>query len=247
MNNLHILIVLFLISGCDYVFPECPGENCSGHGECYETKSGDKYCNCDQGYTRGDNYSCVDSQQSFKPVIYLYPTETTDVHVKFARDVDFTYTYPQYPNDGWVVTAHPDGTLCEVSGDRCWYSLFWEGFTHDSIDYSSGGFCVAGEDTLTFLEEMLPRLGLDWKEANEFIIYWLPKLASNPYNIISFAQKSWIDAVPLIVDPFPDSQVRFLMIYRPVSAPETVVPQTIVTPVRTGFTLVEWGGRQQDK
>ena len=45
-----------------------------------------------------------------KPVIYLYPEKETDVTVKISLDGELTCTYPAY-DDGWKVTAQPDGTL----------------------------------------------------------------------------------------------------------------------------------------
>ena len=44
-----------------------------------------------------------------KPVIYLYPEKPTDCTVRVDYPA-FTYTYPAY-NDGWQVTAYPDGRL----------------------------------------------------------------------------------------------------------------------------------------
>ena len=42
---------------------------------------------------------------------------------------------------------------------------------HLSSDFSEG-FVVKGEDSAAFLEEKLEILGLNYKEAEEFIIYW---------------------------------------------------------------------------
>ena len=41
-------------------------------------------------------------------------------------------------------------------------------------------------------EEKLAILGLNEREAEEFIIYWLPKLESNKYNYIRFATEEEI-------------------------------------------------------
>ena len=46
-----------------------------------------------------------------KPVIYLYPEEECEVHVGLSPDGALTVSYPQYPSDGWQITASPDGTL----------------------------------------------------------------------------------------------------------------------------------------
>jgi hypothetical protein len=50
-----------------------------------------------------------------KPVIYLYPQETTEIRVKLDYDGILTCTYPRYEN-GWTVTAQPDGTLTDAFG-----------------------------------------------------------------------------------------------------------------------------------
>ena len=47
-----------------------------------------------------------------KPVIYLYPEQEQDVSVRLDYDGKLTCTYPEY-DDGWDVTAAPDGTLTD--------------------------------------------------------------------------------------------------------------------------------------
>lgn len=58
-----------------------------------------------------------------KPVIYLYPEEVTDCTVTVDYS-PFTYTYPTY-NDGWEVTAYPDGRLINKADGTEHYYLFW--------------------------------------------------------------------------------------------------------------------------
>lgn len=245
MKLIFILILLSFSAGCEDE-KTCPGNNCSGHGTCLETKRGDFYCDCRSGYTEGNNYSCykISDEQinNCKPVIYLYPAEPTQVSVAFAnpQDVDLTYTYPIYGENGWTVTAFEDGTLWD--GERNYYSLYWEGVTQDNISFNTG-FCVNSDELIEFFEDVLAKLGLNDFEAQEFIIYWLPILGENPYNIIYFATNDWIKDVPLAVSPAPDTQIRFNMIYRPSVEKINILPQEIKTPVRVGFTLVEWGGR----
>ena len=129
-----------------------------------------------------------------KPVLYLYPEEEMEVTVTLDFDGTLTSTYPAY-GDGWTVTARPDGTLTNPATGREYYCLFWEGITEAEYDFSAG-FCVAGEDTAAFLEDALDRLGLTEREADEFIIYWLPKLEGNPYNLLSFQTEAYTDPDP---------------------------------------------------
>ena len=62
-----------------------------------------------------------------KPIIYLYPEEIIDVNVKLELKGKIIYSYPKYPEDGWNVTAYPNGDLIEHEKGRKLYSLFWEG------------------------------------------------------------------------------------------------------------------------
>ncbi|WP_297214527.1 hypothetical protein, partial [uncultured Flavonifractor sp.] len=142
---------------------------------------------------------CVMEATSAKPVIYLYPEEETRVNVKLDYDGTLTSTYPLY-GDGWTVDAAPDGTLTDPATGRQYYCLFWEGVADTAYDFSTG-FCVTGADTAAFLEGALADLGLTEKEANEFIIYWLPRMEGNAWNLISFQQEAHIDTAVLTMDP----------------------------------------------
>lgn len=177
-----------------------------------------------------------------KPVIYLYPEEETQVSVRLDFDGQLTSTYPSY-EDGWTVEAAPDGTLTDPATGRQYYCLFWEGIGPTEYDFSTG-FCVAGENTAAFLEDALADLGLTEKEANEFIIYWLPKMEHNPYNLISFQTEAYTDSAMLTIDPAPDTLIRVFMAWQGLDQPVEVEPQTLTAPDRTGFTAVEWGGAE---
>lgn len=177
-----------------------------------------------------------------KPVIYLYPEEKTQVSVTLDFDGELTSTYPAY-EDGWTVDASPDGTLTDPATGRQYYCLFWEGISPTEYDFSTG-LCVAGENTAAFLEDALADLGLTEKEANEFIIYWLPKMEHNPYNLISFQTEAYTDSAALTIDPAPDTLIRVFMAWQGLDQPVEVEPQTLTAPDRTGFTAVEWGGAE---
>ncbi len=181
---------------------------------------------------------CEDEVLTEKPVLYLYPEETAEVSVKLDYQGRLTTTYPAY-NDGWVVTAEPDGTL-EMDGKEYSY-LFWEGVSDAEYDFSKG-FVVAGEDTAEFLQEKLALLGLTPREYNEFIVFWLPRMEGNPYNLIAFQGAAYTDSVPLEVEPEPDTVLRVFMAYQALEEPMEVPEQELVPTERVGFTLVEWGG-----
>lgn len=174
-----------------------------------------------------------------KPVIYLYPEEETDVTVKLDYDGKLTCAYPAY-SGGWSVTAYPDGTLMDSSGQIYNY-LYWEGINDTGYDFSQG-YCVAGRDTAAFLEDALSQLGLTRREANEFIVYWLPLMQDNPYNLIAFQSDAYAQAAPLTIDPAPDTMLRVFMAWKALDSAVDIPAQVLTAPPRTGFTVVEWGG-----
>ena len=176
-----------------------------------------------------------------KPVIYLYPETETRVTVKLDLPGELTCAYPAY-DGGWVVTAAPDGTLTDEHG-RTYNYLYWEGEGTEAYDFSKG-FCVAGSDTAAFLEDALDRLGLTRREANEFLVYWLPRMQDNPYNLIAFQQEAYTESAKLTVSPQPDSVLRVFMAWKPLARPVDVPAQTLPGFERRGFTLVEWGGAE---
>ena len=181
-----------------------------------------------------------------KPVIYLYPEAETEVTVRLEYKGRLTCTYPAPNPDGaWHVTARPDGTLADKQGREYNY-LFWEGASDGTPPDFSRGFVVKGSDTADFLREKLAYMGLTPREYNEFIVYWLPRMQDNPWNLIAFQGKNYTDSAPLTVTPRPDSILRVFMAYRPLTTPVAVPPQELTPFVRKGFTLVEWGGQGPD-
>lgn len=181
-------------------------------------------------------------ESTAKPVIYLYPEKELDVSVKLYYGGTLTCTYPEY-GEGWSVTARPDGTLIDKATGKEYSYLFWEGVTDVEYDMSRG-FCVRGEDTAEFLQETLAKIGLTPREYNEFIVYWLPKMQENEYNLISFQYEAYTDNAVLDISPAPDSILRVFMAYLPLAEEVKVEPQEFGTFVREGFTVVEWGGTE---
>ncbi len=180
-----------------------------------------------------------------KPVIYLYPESPTEVSVTLTLDGQLTCTYPDY-GTGWDnFTAHPDGTLVFPDGKE-YYCLYWEGVQNAEWDFSKG-FCISGKDTAAFLEWALAEQGLTPREANEFIIYWLPRMQENPYNVIAFQTDAYTDTAVLDITPKPDSLLRVMMAYYATDEAIEMEAQTFDGFEREGFVVVEWGGVEMEQ
>jgi len=178
-----------------------------------------------------------------KPIIYIYPERQVELTVKLGKPENITCSYPKYENE-WKVIANPNGTLVDTKTGRSLYALYWEGIYNTEKDITEG-FVVKGEDTITFLEEKLEILGLNEREAEEFIVYWLPKLEANKYNYIRFATMEEInEAMPLELSSKPDTVIRVLMQFKGLDEYIEVPEQKLGTPTRDGFVVVEWGGTE---
>lgn len=182
-----------------------------------------------------------------KPVIYLYPKTRQNVNVRLRFNGNLTVTYPDYDAkiQGWEVLAKPDGELLNKADGMEYQYLFWEGTPASPYKFNMNeGFCVKGSDTRAFLQKTLPRLGLTPKEYNDMIVFWLPRMMNNPYNIIHFAGIEYTRGAELNVSPQPDQVIRVFMAYQASHQFVKTNEPVIKTPSRKGFTVVEWGGTE---
>lgn len=178
-----------------------------------------------------------------KPIIYFYPTDTIGINVQIDYEGDLIHTYPKYGSDGWNMTCYPNGTLIDQNG-RSYYALYWEGKQHYG-EMPQSGQVIRADQSISFIETSLETLGLTQREANEFIMYWLPILEQYPYSLIHFSTVDYNREIPLRITPQPDQVIRVMMTVVPLDAPIDYPKQQLSAPkpVRSGFTVVEWGGQ----
>ena len=85
------------------------------------------------------------------------------------------------------------------------------------------------------------REGYEYKDT---MLYRLPQMEQNPYNLIAFQQEAYTEAAKLTVTPAPDSILRVFMTWKPRTEPVDIPAQELPTFERHGFTVVEWGGAE---
>lgn len=181
---------------------------------------------------------------SEKPVIYLYPQQSTEVRVQLDIHGEDAFLYPTY-NDSWEFTAQPNGNL--IFGEETFNYLFWEA-TNSLIltpKQTASGFFVEGKSVVQFLEDKLTTAGLNSKEQADFITYWGPRLAHNKLNFIHFEFNETCEKYAnLDISPKPDNLYRIYMIWGSVSEVFDVKEQEIEQFDRSGFSVLEWGGQE---
>ena len=219
-------------------------------------------------YTYANGSDC----EGKKPVIYLYPSKPTKVAVQFATPIDLTLSIPSYAN-GWDVLAQPNGMLqdlqpqftdcgaidstalgSEYAQAACekndYPYLYWAGYISKPFPHFNEGWVVPENGIRVFLEKELTVAGLNQKEKDDMINYWVPELSGfgAPYYRLSFLQTDQMNALaPLSITPKPDTEFRIFLLWSPLMEMSSIQPQPqILQPlVRNGFTVVEWGGGEQ--
>lgn len=197
-----------------------------------------------------------------KPAVYLYPREKTLVNVKVFPEGYLTYVDPVYdPVSGWTVEAYPDGDLYQVLGSKYYANpkydyLYYESKIRDeAVEKPTRGWVVKGpsikgqvsRDMDNLFRKILPELGLNRQQEQDFVEYWNMALPEAPYYFVGVVSQENVDRIErLEITPKPDyiNRVRIyferLDSFKKVEAPDLTSNQMPVTSSQ--FRVVEWGG-----
>ncbi len=184
-----------------------------------------------------------------KPVIYLYPQKKTKISVSVElHDAQMVAEYPKSKDGKWQVEASPRGNLVDFSSGKKYGYLFWEaekkwGFTLDT----SKSDCVSSKDVEVYLEKSLKTLGLNTREANDFIVYWLPVLEKNTYSLIEWKTTEYTDMAKLHISPKPDTLIRVFMVFKKSDTITKTTPQKLQKARRSWYSVIEWGWSNLDE
>lgn len=174
----------------------------------------------------------------YKPNIYLYPAQETDVDVTFALPELLTVSEPLYEN-GWSVTAAPDGTLTDSGGEYGY--LFYESITYPGLYQTTEGFVIPAKHREETFRSILEQYGLNEREIADFCDFWCDKLEDGKDYAMYPQLTETIDrAMPVTLSPAPDTTLRIWFAFAEGETPEAESKPTALE--RRGFTLVEWGG-----
>ncbi len=184
------------------------------------------------------------NMQVKKPVIYLYPTVKTEVHVEVAPVGAMTFTYPAYKS-GWNVTAEPSGKI-HHNGETLNY-LFWESEQTpiESSEKNKYGEVISGSEASVFLNEKLTQFGLTSEEKADFITFWGPSLSKDEkWFVRLIVNEDCNQFANLKISPAPDNVYRIYLLASKFKEEDmnNIKPIKLAPIKRGGFTVVEWGG-----
>lgn len=151
---------------------------------------------------------------------------------------------PEY-NDGWMVTASPDGTLTDKDKNSYGY-LFYEALVKRKAFSTEEGFVIPSNKRAEAFREILASYGFNEQETADFIEYWADYLKDGTdYVMYPMLTEGVDNAMPLTFSVKPDSIYRIWFGFAEYSSDE-ITPPEIMPIVRKGFTVVEWGGAVLD-
>ena len=176
--------------------------------------------------------------QLLKPVIYLYSQKSVEVSLDLKVNGNLTFSYPEY-NNGWDIFVDSNGI--KHKGESYPY-LFWEG-NKKMPAANPEGFCVKGENIVSFLEDALLKMGFNANERTDFITFWAPRMQGNNFNRIRFLfGEEYENLAELKCSPPTDNHLRVFMMYEASEEWHDLTRQVLPSLNREGFYLLEWGG-----
>ena len=178
-----------------------------------------------------------------KPMIYLYPDTSRRLEVELDSSIPLRSVYPELHDRKWHVAASPDGTLRDLATGKHYYGLFWESEGWP-VPGSDTGLVVRGGDFAETLDSLLERKGLNFREREEFVTFWISRLAGHPWVSIQFHDQAFASSHPVRIAPTPDVFLRTFAVFQGRSQPRPMVPPRITPVQRHGFVAVEWGGKE---
>ena len=201
-----------------------------------------KDCNCSGELIDVINKLCVKTDTSHfppgvrKPAIYLYPVKKSRVDVSIDVNGFITESEPSY-NSGWSVVAETNG-LIEGKYDYLFYEAQLK-----NIELPEEGWVVKYSEMEKWFDNTLSKLGLNKKEIEQFKEYWLKELKkANYYEIKLLSTEFLAENMKLLIHPKPETLIRLNFYFTPLNDKVEIKEPEIITPIRKGFTVVEWGG-----
>lgn len=180
-----------------------------------------------------------------KPAIYLYPERPMDITVSLKTSGKITFTNPEMDaNNIWTdIFVTPEGKILK---DEKFFDYLWWESTSQPVNIKNSGFIVERDTLERDIRKKLEQAGLNIKESDQFVAYWLPKMYELDTDkfYITFIFNEEVDQIAnLEIEPNPDNVYRIFMFYRPFHEEDLSIREGLIKEAnRQGFYVVEWGG-----
>ena len=189
-------------------------------------------------------FKVPEDTNAYKPNIYFYNDEDIDISVSFGKDNLLKKTIPDYRN-GWSFSLIDN--VINMDGQQYSY-LFYESLTNPKLFNYDSAFVISRENRADTFREILTAYNFNEQEIEDFVEFWTVKLDPNKVYLMFAEGTELVDvAMPINVDPVPNSITRIWFAFTSTQAAEVLNPDFNLNPViepvvRDGYTMVEWGG-----
>lgn len=176
----------------------------------------------------------------YKPNIYLYPTERSQISVKiqFPTGGKIITSIPVYDN-GWNVYVDTSGII-----DNNYEYLFYESKQPD-VWQQNEGWIIKKSELETFFKDNMLKHGFYGREVKDFLDYWIPRFTEFNYYEIYPQHSNIIErAIKLDISNKPDNVLRLFYLIKGVNSTSNNkinIPKEIPQFNRSGFFVTEWG------
>jgi len=192
-------------------------------------------CKKDDSDSDNDCDTCI---VAYKPNIYLYPVEKTQltVNLEFPKGGKVIKSIPEF-DKGWDVSVDTNGLINDL-----YTYLFYESSQPD-VWQKEYGWLVKADKLNLFFRKNLTTYGFKGNEIKDFIDYWIPRLKKNDYYLIYPQTNSIINKViELNISKKPDNLLRLFYFIEGQKNPEMKLKKPIIDRFeRKGFFVTEWG------
>ncbi|OGG27336.1 hypothetical protein A2960_00005 [Candidatus Gottesmanbacteria bacterium RIFCSPLOWO2_01_FULL_39_12b] len=201
--------------------------------------------NCGEGYPTSACWVDYLGSECHDSPLYLYPQKTSNIRIKPIVSGQIQYEWPKLTGNLWQVVAFPDGELISkenISFDKIEYS-----YTTSLVRSPEKGLIAKAAQLESVLSSYASKVGLNEREANDFISFWIKELnkVPSPYYFISHYDKETASKIMSFdINPRPDTFIQVVMYFKPLNNPISVSPPVFnPVPLRSGFVAVDWSGK----
>ena len=198
-----------------------------------------------------------------KPVILLYDNEkkeNEEVSIKLtlneAMNIGATYPQPSYVNETtptqkeyeWKGTYSSNGNedACKITIYNKQYDyIFWEGPCIKEDQFNGEIIGIQSDKFEEELDLLLEKLGLNERERNDFIVYWLTKLSGRKGHKVTICNEKYDNEIAKLSVSNYSQMLRVMLKFEEISSEEVHHLKGIESIQKkqrpTGKYVIEWG------
>jgi hypothetical protein len=189
-----------------------------------------------------DKWQCDTCLTVFKPNIYIYPTERSQISVNlsFPQGGKIITSIPNYGN-GWIIDVDTSGII-----NNKYEYLFYESEQPNAWQLYDGWIIKRSELGAFFTNNML-KYGFNGHEIKDFTDFWIPRLDNSEYFEIYPQESNIIETViKLDFSKTPENILRLFYVIKGVNNNNNNNNRINIPVVnnqfsRSGFHVSEWG------